>query len=178
MNGKLGVLALLLVGVVAVSAFAMPFGRGSDAVRDAIEAGDYAAWQEAVEAQHQQMMAGMTEDKFTEMQAHHAEMAEKRAERDASREALHDAIEAGDYDAWKNAVGDRPIADVVTEDNWSTFVAMHEAEMSGDHETARQLADELGIEEMGPRGRGRMDSMPEGRALEDRMPGGHGFMAN
>jgi len=150
MKGKLGVLALFLMGIVAVGAFAMPFGRGDGAVRDAIEAGDYAAWQEAVEAEHQQRMSGMTEEKFAEMQAHHAAMAEKRAERDASREALRAAVDAGDYAAWKEAVGDRPIADVVTAENFDTLVAMHEAKQSGDMETAKLLADELGFE---PRGR-------------------------
>lgn len=172
MKGKLGVLALLLVGIVAVSAIAMPFGRSDDSVRNAIEAGDYAAWQEAVEAQHQQMMSEMTEEKFNEMVEKHAAMDEKRA--DASREALQTAIEALDYDAWKEAVGDRPIAETITEDNFSTFVAMHDALQDHDFETAKQLGDELGIE--GPEMRGGR-GMP-GQGMHDGMRGGprmHGF---
>ena len=169
MKGKLGVLALFLMGIVAVGAFAMPFGKGNDAARSAMEAGDYAAWQEAVEARHQERMNSMTEEKFAEMQAHHAAMAEKRAERDASREALHAAVEAGDYAAWAEAVGDRPIAEVVTADNFDTLVAMHNAKMSGDMETAKQLADELGIER-GPGRHGR------GFGGERGMRGGRGMM--
>ena len=81
-------------------------------------------------------------------------------------DAVEAAVEAGDYSAWKDAMADRPqpprMEDVVTEDNWDTFVAMHQAMEDGDYETAQSLREELGL------GNGRMGGGFGG-------PRGHGF---
>jgi len=128
---KIGILALILVVLVG-SAFAF-FGR-NEAAREAMEAGNYQGWKNAITAE-------LTEERFNQMRNRHQEMLEHR-------EAVEAAIEAGDYNAWKQAMEDDPrgrIADVITEENFDTFVQMHNARMEGDHETANALAEELGL---------------------------------
>jgi hypothetical protein len=61
----LGILALALVGIFAVSlVVAMPFGNSEnrEAAREAVEDGDYDAWKEAVAAE-------LTEENFDKMVA-------------------------------------------------------------------------------------------------------------
>ncbi len=71
-------------------------------------------------------------------------------------EAVEKAMEDGDYEAWKELHGGRGrIASVVNEDNFDTFVAMHEAMESGDTEKAAELREELGLNASGHRGGGR-----------------------
>ena len=61
-------------------------------------------------------------------------------------EALENAMEEGDYAAWKELHGDRGrITSVVTQDNFDTFVEMHEAMESGDTKKASELREELGL---------------------------------
>lgn len=77
----LGILALALVGLFAVSmVVAMPFGN-KDAARDAVEAGDYDAWKVAV-------TADLSEENFDRMTQMHE-----------LREQMHEVREAGDWDA-------------------------------------------------------------------------------
>lgn len=67
-----------------------------------------------------------------------------------TRDAIHDAMEAGDYEAWKNLLiqgeGEPKIFDFITEDNFAQFAEMHEARQNGDHETAKAIAEEIGFE--------------------------------
>ena len=74
-------------------------------------------------------------------------LREARGECDPERhDAIEVALEEGDYDAWKELMGDRGrIAEVVTEDNFDTFAAMHEAMEEGDTEEAAELREELGL---------------------------------
>jgi hypothetical protein len=72
---------------------------------------------------------------------------------------LEAAIENGDYAAWRQALGSTAVPEargshhmhmmtnVVTEANFSTFAAMHEAMRSGDIEKAQELHKELGLPE-------------------------------
>ncbi len=64
-------------------------------------------------------------------------------------EAIENAFESLDYDAWYELMtkdGRHPrIVDVVTEDNFATFVEAHEAAQNGDSETALALRAELGL---------------------------------
>lgn len=126
-----GILGLFFISLVA-GAYAFSNAAG----KEALESGDYAAWKEA-------MTAGLTKERFEKMRERHGQMQEKRAEIEA-------AIEQG-YEAWKEVVADSPkgnhMAEVVTEENFEKFVQMHE----GDHETAKALAEELGLK----RGRGK-----------------------
>lgn len=148
---KFGIVALLLVSLVA-SAFAFSGkGFGNEVAREALEAGDYATWKEA-------MTAGLTEDRFNQLRERHTQMAEKRVAMQETREKVQQALEAGDYNAWKEAIGDSPrgakSTEVITEDNFETFVEMHNAMQSGDFETAKQLAEELGLKGFGKFGIG------------------------
>ena len=137
-----GILALLLIGLVG-SAFAFG-GFDNKAAREALQAGDYATWKEA-------MAAELTEDRFNQMVGRHNQMSEKRA-------VMEQAMEQG-YESWKQAVADSPkgnhITEVITEDNFDTFVEMHEARQSGDIETAQALAEELGLQGFGKCGSGK-----------------------
>jgi hypothetical protein len=65
----------------------------------------------------------------------------------AERHALmQDAFTARDYDAWKALMTDKGrVTQVVTEDNFDTFVEMHTAKLAGDDEKAQKLRTELGL---------------------------------
>ncbi len=70
-------------------------------------------------------------------------------------EAMEQAMEDGDYEAWKELHGGRGrITSVITADNFDTFVSMHEAMESGDTERAQELREELGLGSFGHRGGG------------------------
>ncbi len=66
-------------------------------------------------------------------------------------EQLEAAIEAGDYDAWLQIRKDNnlpmrgKIFQVINEDNFDKYAAMHEAMESGDTETADAIRAELGL---------------------------------
>jgi len=76
-----------------------------------------------------------------------------RAVRGEQREAVHTALENDDYDAFKAAIADVPLADAIgSEADFATFKAAHELRADGDKEGASELMAELGIEK--PEGRG------------------------
>ncbi len=84
-------------------------------------------------------------------------------------EAMENAFESLDYDAWYQLMtenGRHPrVVDVVTEDNFETFVQAHEAGENGDYETAAELRAELGLNKgNGPRdGTGHGKGMGQGK---------------
>ncbi|MFH1915706.1 MAG: hypothetical protein ABIJ21_00430 [Nanoarchaeota archaeon] len=137
-----GIGALLAFGLIAAGVFAFGgFGHGQDpAVKAAIEAGDYNAYVSAQEATFKKRMP--TEDQFNQMKDKYHAMQE-------SQDKIQATMDAGDYTAWKEAMANTPrasrMAEVITADNFVTFVEMHKAMESGDVETARTLADELGL---------------------------------
>jgi len=69
-----------------------------------------------------------------------------------SHEAVESAMEAGDYNAWKEALGDRPMADQVTQEDFTKMQEAHELREEGKYEEARQIREELGF--AGGRGMG------------------------
>lgn len=74
----------------------------------------------------------------------------RRAQRQAEMEAVRAAIEAGDYNAWKNAVDtDAPILTKINESNFSRLVEMHNLK-----DQANDIREELGIERGDMRGDG------------------------
>lgn len=171
--------ALLLVGLVAAGAFAMPFGgfgkRGmfgsNDAIKEALEAGDYEAYMSALEENWKAYKAELTEERFNEIVERHNQMAENRAAMQETREhryqemaekrvamqetneKIQQALENGDYNAWKEAVStsgrSSRIAEKITEENFDTYVKLHEARQNKDWETAKELAEELGLGKQG-----------------------------
>lgn len=82
--------------------------------------------------------AGITED---EIRAIH-----KQAR--AAKKAMHHALVAGDYEAFKTAAADSPLADIITsEADFAQFKEAHELRRSGEKEAAHALLEELGIDE-------------------------------
>ncbi|NPE26482.1 hypothetical protein HNV12_00585 [Methanococcoides sp. SA1] len=83
-----GILALALVGLFAVSmVVAMPFGNveNRDAVRDAVESGDYDSWKSL-------MSAELTEENFEKMTQMHELRNEIREARDAGDDETVEAL--------------------------------------------------------------------------------------
>ncbi len=93
-------------------------------------------------------------------------------------EAMEDAFESLDYDAWYNLMAENgrstKVMGVVTEDNFAIFAQAHEAAENGDFETSAALRAELGLNNgNGPRdgtGFGKGKGMGQGRNA------GNGFM--
>ncbi len=72
-----------------------------------------------------------------------------------ARQAMHDALAAGDYDAFKIAVEGSPLADIVTsEKDFEEFAKAHELKKEGKYTEAKEILTELGIPERGE-GKGR-----------------------
>ena len=59
--------------------------------------------------------------------------------------AVLEAIENNDYNSWLKAIGDKPIGDKITEENFSKIVEMNNLMKEGKVEEAQVIADELGI---------------------------------
>ena len=73
----------------------------------------------------------------------------ERERREERREKMNTAIQGG-YDIWSEyaiTLDHKPAnLDLVTEDNFETFVKLHEARESQDFDLAKDYADELGFE--------------------------------
>ncbi len=128
-----GFLALMACAAAASGAYAFGgfFGNGpqnNDAARQALDSSDYEAFVEAISPK-------ITEEQFQQM-----------AERNQAGQAIEQALEEGDYAAWVQAIESMPkITDIITEENFARFAEMHEAMQNGDYETAKEIAEELGI---------------------------------
>jgi len=77
-----------------------------------------------------------------------------------NNEAVQTAITNRDYDAFVAAItpenGQQPkILETITADNFSRFCDMHDALKNQDFETAKSIAEELGLPEIGMRGPGQ-----------------------
>ncbi|MFH2020708.1 MAG: hypothetical protein ABIJ34_04800 [archaeon] len=140
-NTTIGILAVLfIIGIASVSAFGGFWNtQDKDAIRTAIQNKDFATWKSLMEAQ-------LTEDNFNQITSH---VGAGNGQGFGQNQAVQDTIEANDYDAWKTAIADTPrgeeMLSKINADNFSQFVAMHEARQSGDFETANSIADALGI---------------------------------
>lgn len=73
------------------------------------------------------------EDMFTAMNEFHKE----------HMEAVNDALDADDYDAFTAAIADMPMADQITKDTFAKLVEIRKLEKSGDREGAQALRKEL-----------------------------------
>lgn len=73
--------------------------------------------------------------------------------REAMREhrgEVRDAIEAGDYEAFKDAIEGSPLADLIdNETDFNKLVEAHDLLKSGDKEGAKDIFEELGLPERG-----------------------------
>ncbi len=63
------------------------------------------------------------------------------------RDAIHDAAEAGDYEAFKTAVAGTPLAEAInSEEDFKKFIEAHNLKEEGKWSEAKSILDELGIE--------------------------------
>lgn len=60
-------------------------------------------------------------------------------------EAMEQAFESNDYQAWKELMGDRPATQRITEENFAKFAQMHELREEGNVDEANQIRAELGF---------------------------------
>ncbi len=141
-----GISALAVLIVAASSAYGFGgFGQGNEEMQQALEAGNYEAFVEALPKQ-------VSEQQFQRM-----------AERHQNRIAVQQALENQDYEAWVQAIESRTkIRDMVTEDNFQQFAEMRQAKAQGDLETVQDLAEELGLNQFGF-GKGQLGRHPMGK---------------
>ena len=147
----IGALALI-VGVMASAGLVSAYGfENREAVREAIEAGDFAGWKEA-------MQAGLTEENFAQLHERFQNREERMGFIQEHREAINQALESGDYDTWIAEIEEmkatrQDLTEIITEENFARYVQFHEAMQNKDYETATEIAEELGLEGRGPRRR-------------------------
>lgn len=75
------------------------------------------------------------------------------------RAEMQDLMETADYDTWRAVVEEHasemgreelpPVLETITADNFDQFKQIHELREAGDHEGAKALAEELGLERQG-----------------------------
>jgi hypothetical protein len=109
-----------------------------DALRTALENDDYETWSSLMDDSCTQEI---TEERFDEM-------VERHAENSKNRDAIEEAIEANNFKTWSTLSSefDRGRAfEVITEENFSKFVEMHNAMEAGNYEEANELRKELGL---------------------------------
>ncbi len=83
-------------------------------------------------------------------------------------EAMLNAFENKDYNAWKEARGDHGKGDQINEDNFSKFVEMRELRLAGDTDGADALRAELGLGQgMMRHGHGKGQGQGRGRHMSN-----------
>ncbi len=93
--------------------------------------------------------AGISDERMQEI---HNAMHEARH---ASHKAVKAAIEANDYEAFKTAVADSPMAETIDSmEKFAKLVEAHELRVAGDHEAAKAIMEELGLTGRGMGGHG------------------------
>jgi hypothetical protein len=98
---------------------------------------------------------------ITEMEIHDA----MRSYGEQKRKVIDDALEAGDFAAYKEAVSGTPMADEITEATFDKLVEAHSYMKDGDIEKAKETMDGLDIKmPMAGKGHGPMGGAP-GRFL-------------
>ncbi|PWB38329.1 MAG: hypothetical protein C3F02_04970 [Parcubacteria group bacterium] len=154
--------------------------ESSQALETAITNNDFNAWLSLMNAHIQQEQSFVTQDNFSKLvQISQLIKAGKYEEARTLQDqlgmpgtgfgpmmmgpkhagesaAVQAALEAGDYDAWVNAVGaSNKLTQTITRDNFSIFVRMHQAIKSGDFTAAQQLRTQLGLPEIKHMGHSR-----------------------
>lgn len=84
-----------------------------------------------------------------EMKGFHGKHVEERSFDGEHFEAMKEAIDNYDYDAWYELAIEHPkgekLVELITPDNFDLFVEMIQAKMDGDRETAREIREGLGL---------------------------------
>ena len=132
-----GLLAILAIGLLLTGGLVSAFGPkgfvGDEELRQAIDDGDFQTWKELHEER-------LTEDNFAEIQERHQERQGKMQ----GPQEMRDAIETNDYEAYTDAVLEiHPEAIVLSQEDFNTLVAMHQAKLDGDMDTWKSFRDEV-----------------------------------
>lgn len=143
MNSKSLLIAIAAFAVTATGAQAFVggdvlrrAGLSEEQVEALEEARDLRAEGEEKKARDVLVKAGIDE----------STMASVRTAIHAAREAMHEAVASGDYEAFKEAVANTPLADIVTtEDDFRQFKKAHDLRQSGEYAKAKVIYDELGV---------------------------------
>ena len=139
-----GILATLAISSLgAASAFASDTDEEMradlTAVHAALDAGDYDAFVEALSEIDVRAAAQMSEEAFAII-----------LERYEQKQEVHEIIETGTYEEWVDAMsevrGGVALVEVISEDEWEMFQALHEARAAGDFDTVKELAAEIGLD--------------------------------
>jgi hypothetical protein len=151
MNSKALLIAIAAFAVTATGAsayggaFLSRAGLDEEQVEAVEEARELRAAGKFTEARDKLIEAGITEG---DLRAMHRVANE-------ARQAVHNAVVARDYEAFRKAIADSPLADVITsEADFEQFCEAHDLRQAGEWEEANQLMEELGVEPVHMRGKG------------------------
>lgn len=143
MNSKALLIAIAAFAVTATGANAYGgnllsrAGLDEDQVEAIEEARELRAAGKFTEARDKLVEAGITEENLRSM---HRVVNE-------ARDAIREAVDNRDYDAFKKAAVDSPLSDIITsEADFEQFCEAHELRAAGEWEEANEIMDELGIE--------------------------------
>lgn len=111
-------------------------------ILNAIEAKDYNAWKAAMSDRLTEVNFNVRVDRHEARSAMHDAKSVMRDQ----REVKIQAIEAGDYDAFKLAAENWPmLSNIQNEEDFEILVQLHQAKQDGDYETVKELREELGM---------------------------------
>ena len=142
-------------------------------MKQAVEDKDFGAWKNLISERANKMLGSATEENFATMIEVHQLMKDGKYEeakqlmKDAdlgvmghkmkgmkggmdpeTRDAMREVLDNADFEAFKELMGDKPMADELTEEVFSKFVEAHQLREAGDHEGARAIKEELGFDKM------------------------------
>lgn len=143
----MGLMAVLIVGMVASGAFAMSeedianVETENSGLRESFVNGDYEAYLTAWENFY--VNHKLSEERFNEIIDKHQEMMEVKEEINAAMEDGYDAL----LEVVESLERTPEFVEVINEDNFDTFVEMHHALQEKDFATAKELSEELGLDE-------------------------------
>ncbi len=145
----LPMLALIVLGSSVASVYAAPFEGLTEEQRSALlEARELRKEGDAEGARDILKNAGIPLGKFhsrgKDMQGKGMSNTD-REQMHVRHEALRDAVEKNDFDAFKAATLDAPFADMVTPANFAKLVEAHELREAGDKDAARKILEDIGF---------------------------------
>ena len=106
-------------------------------IRELMRSGDFAAAQEIRDS------LGLPEKDFTSQS-----LRMKQGKNIHNWQKMEDArlaIQNNDYSAWKEAIGEHPLAETITEENFPKLVEAHNLMQAGNFEEAKEIREALGV---------------------------------
>lgn len=153
-----------------------------EAIMEALDNADYQSWYDLTKGSPNgdEILSVINEDNFSKLVEAHKlresgdfegakaimddlglpEMGGPRGghEKNENMEAVKSALDNNDYNAWLTAIAEMPkfeeIKSIINESNFNQMVEIHQLIQGGDVEGAKKIADELGISDLMPFGRG------------------------